>query len=172
MYFRLKKLELVKYQSPLSDLTPEQRSQALGAIGAGARKQHFETTEKLLRIVSHTDAVGVLVRMGFRFFAIQSSTGIGSSKEPAGHQHHLEILQAFALRFPRSTPDTSIRMADLVSEVIDALDKNTRAFNLQRVASTPSLPDNLALVNVQEQIRGDTQFVRGEFHPHQLDLHP
>jgi hypothetical protein len=162
--------DLVEFKPPFGHLTIDQRMQLLNSIGKDAREKYDETRTKLVELISNTDAVELLSRMGWRFFGIQASTGMGVGKEPAGHQHHLEILQGLALCFPQGRSTPGGRAANLVQQAIELLDENTRSFNLGRIngeLTTEGVPN--PLVGVQEQIRGDTQFVRGEFHPHQLD---
>jgi len=98
----------------------------LNSIGEKARKTYQETRTSLVDLVSSTDPVELLSRMAWRFFSIQSSTGMGVGKEPAGHQHHLEILQGLALRSPQGRLVPGIRVADLVQRIIELLDENTR----------------------------------------------
>src|SRR5437879_2224703 len=86
-------------------LTREQRLSALEEIGAKSRSMHAETRQKLIDLLEANDAIEILARMGLRF--VFTGGGWNTKQHvPAGHQHHLEMLHAFALRKPRKTGAT------------------------------------------------------------------
>lgn len=164
-----RKQEFVSIKSPFADLSPEERVKALQEIGQNANRIYNETKARLDELLASADTVDILARIGWRFFAIQASPP-SKEHQPAANQHHVELIHALSLRLYRRTPTSSIRLADTVQQVLEALDANAAAFNLRRLGSTSlSDSDDGRLQAIQEQIRGDTQFVRGEFHPHQLD---
>src|SRR5262249_27070253 len=86
-------------------------------------------------------------------------------------QHHLELLQALALRaHPPIVPEAS-RLTDVVQRIVELLEMNAQAFKLSRTKATEANAEEKIKyqASLLEQIRGSTQFVRGEFHPHQFD---
>jgi hypothetical protein len=109
--------------------------------------------------------------MGLRFFAVQALDESDEQRPPAAQQHHLELLQGMALMGSPPKMPESVRLADIVDRIVDLLDENAQAFNLSRMkAPEPGAEENAKRQTLAlEQIRGTTQFVRGEFSPHQLD---
>jgi hypothetical protein len=59
----------------------------------------------------------------------------------------------------------------VVERVVELLDKNAEAFRLRDTKATPPGTEEKAKrrLLLLDQMRGITQAVRGEFHPHQLD---
>src|SRR5262245_60661734 len=139
-------------------------------MGEKARSAYASTTKQLLAILAENDPVAILAVMGWRFFALQATANDGEPK-PAGQQHHLELLQALALTGrPPAAPGPD-RLADIVQKIINLLEVNAQAFNFSRMKAPALGAEEKARRQalLLEQIRGITQFVRGEFHPHQLD---
>jgi hypothetical protein len=156
---------------PLADrLSPEEVATALNDMGAKARAVYDETTTELQDILRGHDAVAILARFGWRFFAAQA-TSSNDQRWPAAQQHHLELLQAHALVNPLPAAPKPGRVADVVERVVELLDKNAEAFRFRDTRATPPGTEQKARRRLQllDQMRGITQAVRGEFHPHQLD---
>jgi hypothetical protein len=166
-----RKAEFIKVPPLLGDLPPEEVAKALAEIGAKARSRYEQTSKELLELLTKNDPILILAVMGLRFFAVQALDERDDHRPPAAQQHHLELLQGMALiGSPPKVPE-SVRLADIVERIIDLLDTNAQAFNFSRMHApepgTEETAKRQALV--LEQIRGTTQFVRGEFYPHQLD---
>ncbi len=110
--------------------------------------------------------------MGWRFFAVQAMRDTDRDQHwPAAQQHHLELLQAIALKVsPPKEPEPG-RLADVIQRIVDLLDLNTQAFNFSRTKAPEAGMEEKAKHQalLLEQMRSTTQFVRGEFHPQQLD---
>src|SRR6185312_5654923 len=135
-----KKLELMQVEPPLSGLSPEELAKTLDEIGAKARSAYERTTNDLLDLLSKNDPVAILARMGWRYFATQSVES--QQRWPAGEQHHLELLQALALRGSPPEPPESVREADVVEKIAELLDTNAAAFNLSRIKGAGAGPDD------------------------------
>ena len=162
--------DFVKIPPLLGDLSPEEFAHAVGKIGENARLRYEATAQELLTLLTNNDPVAILAAMGWRFFAAQA-TRTTEDYWPAAQQHHLELLQALALRsLPPDVPEHG-RLADVVQRVVDLLNDNTRSFNFSRMKGrkpgTEGTVERQALV--MDQIRSTTQCVRGEFYSHQFD---
>jgi hypothetical protein len=156
---------------PLTDkLSAEEIATALNDIGARASALYGETTRELQSILREGDPIAILARLGWRFFAAQA-TSSPDQHWPAAQQHHLELLQAHALVNNLPSEPTAGRVADVVERVVELLDKNADAFRLRDTKASPIGTEDKAKrrLLLLDQMRGITQAVRGEFHPHQLD---
>lgn len=151
-------------------LSPEKIATALNEMGAKASALYDETTRELQDILREHDPIAILARLGWRFFAAQANPS-PDQQWPAAQQHHLELLQAHALVNQRPTAPKPGRVADVVERVVELLDKNAEAFRFRDTKAPPPGTEEKAKrrLLLQDQMRGITQAVRGEFHPHQLD---
>src|SRR3974390_371621 len=122
-----KKLEFLQVEPPLSGLPPDELAKALDEIGAKARTTYEATSKELLELLSKNDPVAILARMGWRFYAAQAMES--QERWPAAEQHHLELLQALALRGLPAPTTAAIREADVVQKLAELLDTNAAAFN-------------------------------------------
>lgn len=155
--------------SPFSDLDADKRAEALAEIAAASRTRLAETTETILTALASADRVDILAQAGMHLFGLQGNARAAAPPEVVRiNQHHLELLQAMALQAP-ADQDGDGRVASAMGVVLEALLENAEAFQLQAFDGLLALDASGRLKLAQNQIRGDTQMVRGEFHTHQTD---
>ena len=159
----------MRIQAPFSHLDAEQRTEALSDIAAASRERLTETTEAVLTALGSASRVDILAQAGMHLFGLQGDARLSAPPSVVRiNQHHLELLQAMALQTPAGQ-DGDGRVAAALSAALEAIHENAEAFQLQTLHGliATDAPGRLKLA--QNQIRGDTQMVRGEFHPHQTD---
>jgi hypothetical protein len=151
------------------DLPTEKIMEALDDIGAEARSIHAETTTELLELLENSDSIAILAVMAIRrFFAAETAP---SAHWLAGEQHHLELLQAMALRgLPPKAPEAG-PLTDVLLEAAGLLEVSARIFYLSLIKGFKPQYDEKAKHRalLLQWIRGTTQGVRGEFNRPQLD---
>lgn len=163
------KNDFVMEPGSFSNFSDEEVAKVLEEIGTNARAKYEETSKELLDVLGRNDPVRILASMGWRYFLAQASNT--EHNWQAAQQHHLELLQAIAIKgLPPELPEKA-RLADIVQRVAYLLDANSLAFSQSRVQA-PKLGVEEKVNNqtvALEQIRMTTQVVRGEFNSYQLD---
>lgn len=159
----------MRVEVPFADLDTEQRIEALVDIAAAARMRLAESDAVIRDALAGAGRIDVLAHVAMHLFVLQGQARLNAPPEVVRiNQHHLELLQAIALQAP-ADQDGEDRVAAAVGIAMKAVHENAEAFQLQTLDGLipADAPGRLKLA--QNQIRGDTQMVRGEFHPHQTD---
>lgn len=157
--------EFIQMEPFFDGLTPEEKHQQLLEAQVNAEQIFSKTTTKIAEILRASDPAQLLASYGFLFFAIQADSS--STQAPTVNQHHLELLQAMALRIPPEQWGRGGRVARQITEIIDLVNDNAQSFQFRRIAALADGTEKSRRAATLEQVRGDTQFVRGEFHDHQ-----
>lgn len=159
----------MRVEAPFVDLDAEQRNEALADIAAASRTRFAETNATIRDALASAGRIDVLVQVAMHLFGLQGRAGLDAPPEVVRiNQHHLELLQAIALQAP-ADQDGHGRVAAAVEIAMKAVHENAEAFQLQTLSGLVDSDASGRLKLAQNQIRGDTQMVRGEFHPHQTD---
>jgi len=154
----------VSLEDPLLAFAEDHRRTVIAEAAAQARRRFESTTTELLAQLAAGDPSAILASVACQF---QLYHGAGIRTGPRIEQHHVELLQALVLRAPREGAHET-PLASSVTTIIALLMENTAAF---QASLTKNLSGSAAqdVKTAQYRIRSDTQTVRGEFHPVQMD---
>ncbi|MBI1683697.1 hypothetical protein [Caulobacter hibisci] len=132
-----------------------------------AQHRFEQSSIRIAEVLAASDPPAVLARLATHLIVLLSEAGGATTSASVIHHHHLELLQAFALRGSRrgrgerGVDETAVALIPLLQE-------NAKAFN-DRLAGALAETEDRHLALALHQIRADTQTVRGEFHPAQMD---
>lgn len=160
--------EFVGVDSALSGLTPDEQL-ALAKAAAAQAEDRFAASGKILTdTLAACDPLKILAAVGVHLLHLQGEGRERATPELRINQHHLELLQAIALRAP--PPDQSdSRVATSVTTVLAALQENAEAFSMRSLKTRLDDPAIVDKRTTLDQVKGDTQMVRGEFHAAQTE---
>lgn len=160
--------DFVGVEGALLGLSPNEQTTRLNAVVAKAEAQLQASSLTLVETLAQGDTAKILAGVAMYLFSLQ---GEGRAHAPADqqiNQHHLELLQAIALRAPLPPPSKQ-RVSASVNTVLSALRQNAEAFQLRGLKTRLAQPATPDLAQAQEHVRADTQMVRGEYHAAQTD---
>jgi hypothetical protein len=160
---------------PLSHITNEQRKELISELGKNGKEkvdEIFKFLNDLLRTCDPITLISILSGYGL-------TIGVGDdgvqSKESSGglNQAHVEILQALALQIPEKELGCQPVTPDIVQEVWEKLIELSNAFSFSRMNEEllNASEAGMAINQIQEMIRGNTQMVRNwGFHSQVINI--
>ncbi|MGR3176553.1 MAG: hypothetical protein ACUZ8E_00670 [Candidatus Anammoxibacter sp.] len=151
-------------ESPFANLSDEERKQSAEETGRNNEKLFQESITKLQDILKQYDAITLLsILSAYGLTADLGKDGI----KPSVHsnplnQSHVEICQALALQVNPKEYIAAPVTPDVVRQAGDVLISIAQSFSFKRMTGKQvGLPkDQVAVVLLQEMVRGYTQIVR------------
>jgi hypothetical protein len=160
--------DFVSVEGALAGLNPDEQLALVKAAAADAEDRFAASGKVLTDTLAACDPPKILAAVGVHLLHLQGEGRERATPRLRIHQHHLELLQAIALRAP--LPDQSdSRVSTSVTTVLAALQENAEAFSIRSLKTRlddPAIVDKRATL---DQVKGDTQMVRGEFHAAQTE---
>ncbi|MDP3746889.1 MAG: hypothetical protein Q8Q88_07540 [Phenylobacterium sp.] len=160
--------DFVGVDSVVAGLNPDEQLVVVKAAAAEAEGRFNVSAKILADTLAGCHPPRILTALGIHLLHLQGEGRERASPELRIHQHHLELLQAIALRAPLPAPSSS-RVASSVTTVLAALQDNAEAFSMRGLKTRLDDPTMLDKRATLHQLRGDTQMVRGEFHAAQTE---
>lgn len=155
-------LEFLRH--PFSGIDPDTLKKALIEAGKDAATEYpklIDTVLNQLRRWSPFQLLSFLAGWGLAAGVVEGGTASKSILTDV-EQHHVELLQALAMKLPPAEWGKELAKPGEVTEVIDALRKLTDAFQKRRfmaIEEERNIEARLVL-GLQERMRGHTQVVR------------
>lgn len=160
--------DFVAVESRFADLGADEQAAALEAMVAQAEIQFEASAKALTDTLAGCHPPLILAQVAIHLLNLQGKGRDNAPEHLHIHQHHLELLQAIALRSPLPAPSDS-RVATSVVSVLAAIKANAETFALRGLRGRLDDPGTSDLKTTLDQVRGDTQTVRGEFHAAQTE---
>lgn len=152
---------LPNYFDGISD---DERAKVADEIGKHSEETFKKTLKKLTTLLSKHDPMGILANLStYGLTTGVSDKKVGGSSSPDRlTQAHVEICQALILQTPDKDQSWKIIEPEIIQEIWELLLQLLTSFHLQRISSDRLEMDEeeLAILKLQEKIRGNTESVR------------
>lgn len=155
-------LEFLRH--PLSGIDRDALKKALVEVGKEAAADYPKLIGTALDQLRRWSPFQLLSFLGGWGLVADVGEGGAASKSILSNieQHHVELLQALAMKLPAAEWGRELAKPGEITEVIDTLGKLTDAFHQRRLIAIEEERDTEArlILGLQERMRGHTQVVR------------
>ncbi|MEH0021583.1 MAG: PepSY domain-containing protein [Desulfobacter sp.] len=145
-------------------ISDEERAKVADEIGKHSEETFKKTLRKLTSLLSNHDPIGILANLStYGLTTGVSDQKVGDTSSPDRlTQAHVEICQALILQTPEKDQSWKIIEPEIIQEIWELLLQLLTSFHLQRISSNRLEMDEeeLAILRLQEKIRGNTESVR------------
>jgi hypothetical protein len=156
----------IEVNSPFADLEDHERLELAQEIVRIAGEEFDESFAAVQEGITRYEPLSLLSHLSFYFLTFESDIDPPRPPFPKLHQHHVELLQALALRHPQDVYPWMPTFPDSI-EFLSRLDRAAQVFAIQRLPVEGDEIQQQRLL-LQEEIRRYTQGVRNWGYPDQI----
>jgi hypothetical protein len=153
--------------SPFQGLDEYERKAVFAQMVANARIEFESGLNNLQRAIRRASPLRILGDLGYNYFMSQDTPG--TQTEWTVSQHHIEIAQALLLTVDPTEFCEIERPTVVLNEIIVLLKQTAQLYGRRENHLDQTDSTARTLDEVKSQIRSDTQAVRGQYHPQQME---